>query len=165
MTHLPVSKQILGFLGWLAVSIAAAAMGGFASASAGPFYQALTQPEWAPPAWLFAPAWTVLYFLMALSAWLVWRLYGFRHARTALSLFLIQLAFNALWSWLFFVWHQGALAFYEILVLWGLIFGTTFSFWRLHRIAAVLLLPYLAWVAYAAALAFTVWQYNPKLLA
>jgi len=135
-----------------------------ASASAGTFYKVLNQPEWAPPAWLFAPAWTVLYFLMALSVWIIWRSFGFQRARIALSLFVSQLVLNALWSWLFFVWHQGALAFYEIIVLWGFILGTIISFWRLNRVAGMLLLPYLAWVTFAAVLAFTLWQLNPMLL-
>src|SRR5512143_2665664 len=114
-------RQLLGFIGWLAVSFAAAAVGGFASVNAGDFYQQLRRPEWAPPSWLFAPAWTLLYLLMAIAAWLVWREHGFRETRITLSLFLIQLAANALWTWLFFVWHLGAMAFGEILILWALI--------------------------------------------
>jgi translocator protein len=165
MNNCSVSKQILGFLAWLTVSFIAASIGAFASATAGTFYNALIQPEWAPPAWLFGPVWTVLYLLMAVSAWLVWRSFGIQHARVALSLFVVQLAFNALWSWLFFVWHLGALSFYEIVLLWILILGTIFSFWRLNRTAGLLLLPYLAWVTFAAVLAFTLWQLNPALLA
>jgi len=92
-----MQKQLVGLAGWLAVSFAAAVLGGFASANAGDFYQQLTRPPWAPPTWLFAPAWTLLYLLMGVVAWLVWRERGFRQARTALSLFLIQLAVNALW--------------------------------------------------------------------
>jgi tryptophan-rich sensory protein len=98
-----MTRQVLGLLGWLGITFAAAALGAFASANASDFYQELTRPGWAPPAWLFAPAWTLLYFLMGIAAWLVWREHGFRKARTALSLFLIQLAVNALWSGLFFV--------------------------------------------------------------
>ena len=118
----PVTKtKALGLLGWLAVCFAAAALGGFASASAGDFYRQLVRPDWAPPAWLFGPAWTVLYLLMAVSAWLVWRDGGFRRRGVALTLFLVQLAINALWTWLFFVWRLGALAFGEIVLLWALI--------------------------------------------
>jgi len=159
-----MKKQLLALLGWLAVSFAAAALGGFASANAGDFYRQLARPTWAPPSWLFAPAWTVLYILMGVAAWLVWRERGFRRARTALSLFLIQLAVNALWTWLFFVWHQGGLAFGEILVLWALILGTIVAFWRVRPIAGALLIPYLAWVTFASALTYTVWQRNPTLL-
>lgn len=161
----PMLKQILGLLGWLAVSFAAAAAGGFASANAGDFYLQLTRPPWAPPSWLFAPVWTFLYLLMGIAAWLVWRERGFRKAPFALSLFLIQLGVNALWTWLFFVWRLGAMAFYEILILWALILCTLVAFWRVRAIAGALLIPYLAWVTLAAALTYAVWQANPALLA
>lgn len=160
-----MARQLFGLLLWLAISFAAAALGGFASAHAGDFYQQLTRPEWAPPAWLFAPVWTLLYLLMGIAAWLVWREHGFRKARTALSLFLIQLAVNALWTWLFFVWHLGALAFSEILILWALVLCTVVAFWRVGPIAGALLLPYLVWVTFASALTYAVWQCNSALLA
>jgi tryptophan-rich sensory protein len=102
---------------------------------------------------------------MGVAAWLVWRERGFRKARVTLSLFLIQLAVNALWTWLFFVWHLGALAFGEILILWALILCTVIAFWRVRPIAGALLLPYLAWVTFASALTYAVWQHNPALLA
>jgi benzodiazapine receptor len=164
MARIPVSKQILGLLGWLVLTFAAAAIGGAASANAGAFYQQLTLPGWAPPAWLFAPVWSVLYLVIGIAAWLVWRARGFRGAGTALSLFLIQLAANALWTWLFFAWQRGALAFAEILILCGLILGTLVAFWRVRPLAGALLLPYLAWVTFASVLTFTTWQLNPQLL-
>jgi tryptophan-rich sensory protein len=164
MTSSAKFKQLFGLVGWLAVSFAAAAAGGVASANAGNFYASLMRPSWAPPAWLFAPVWTLLYVLMGVAAWLVWRDRGFRHARTALSLFLIQLALNALWTWLFFVWHLGALAFGEILVLWALILCTATAFWRVRPLAGALLLPYVAWVTFASALTHAVWQRNPAQL-
>ncbi|MGD9953531.1 MAG: TspO/MBR family protein [Burkholderiales bacterium] len=155
---------MLGLAAWLAVIFAAAAVGALGSASASAFYAALERPGWAPPGWLFAPAWTTLYALMTVAAWLVWRSKGFAGARIALGLFLVQLAANALWSWLFFAWRQGALAFAEVLLLWALIVATVIAFWRVSRTAAVLLLPYLAWVTYASALTFEVWRRNPALL-
>lgn len=159
-----MSRQILALLGWLAISYTAAAIGAIASVDAGSFYQQLNRPDWAPPAWVFGPAWSLLYTLMGIAVWLVWRAQGFRAARTALSLFLIQLACNALWSWLFFSWHQGALAFADVLLLWMLILATLVSFWRVRPLAGALLLPYLAWVTFAAALTWSVWQRNPHLL-
>lgn len=165
MSAVPMTKQLLGLLAWLAVSFAAAAIGGVASANAGDFYRELIRPEWAPPGWVFAPVWSALYVLMGTAAWLVWRERGFRGAGTALALFLIQLAANALWTWLFFAWHRGALAFGEILVLWVLILGTVVAFWRVRPIAGALLLPYLAWVTLASALSYATWQRNPQLLA
>jgi translocator protein len=164
MIRRSVPNQSLGLLGWLIATFAAAAIGGAASANAGAFYQLLSLPGWAPPAWLFAPAWSVLYLLMGIAAWLVWRERGFHGARTALSLFFIQLALNALWSWLFFAWQQGALAFGEILILWALILGTLVAFWRVRPLAGVLLLPYLAWVTFATVLTFAAWQLNPQRL-
>ena len=101
---------------------------------------------------------------MGIAAWLVWRARGFAGARNALLVFLVQLAANALWTWLFFVWHQGGLAFAEILLLWALIFVTIGAFWRVSKVAAALLLPYLAWVSFASALTLSTWRLNPGLL-
>jgi benzodiazapine receptor len=165
MTHITKSKQILGLIGWLILTFAAAAIGAVASAEAGLFYQQLTRPEWAPPAWLFAPVWAVLYILIGIAAWLVWRVHSFHAARSALSLFIVQLTANALWTWIFFAWRQGALAFVEILVLWALTLVTVVFFWRTRPLAGILLLPYLAWVTFASVLTFTIWKLNPLLLA
>lgn len=164
MRQLSLSRQALGLAGWLAASFAAAAIGGYASATAARFYGALVQPPWAPPVWLFGPVWSVLFVLMAVAAWLVWRKHGFRGAQVALALFVVQLVANALWSWLFFAWQRGALALAEIVVLWLLIAATCLAFLPLHRTAAVLLLPYLLWVTFAAALTFSLWQRNPTVL-
>jgi benzodiazapine receptor len=154
------SRQMLGLLGWASLTFTAAALGAFAAAEASAFYAALARPSWAPPAWLFGPVWSVLYALMAAAAWLVWRDRGFVHARTALVVFIVQLAANALWSWLFFAWHQGALAVAEVLVLWCLIVATIVSFQRISILAAVLLYPYLAWVTFASALTLSIWRLN-----
>jgi len=121
------SRQAFGLLGWLVLTAIAATIGALASVNAGAFYEQLTRPSWAPPAWLFAPVWSTLYAFMALSAWLVWRAHGFAGAWKALALFIIQLAANALWSWLFFTWRRGGLAFAEVLVLWVLIAATVVS--------------------------------------
>ena len=157
-------KQILGLIGWFIVSFAASAIGAIASMQAKSFYGQLAQPSWAPPASVFGPVWTVLYALMAIAAWLVWRSGGFRANRTALSLFGVQLALNVLWSWLFFAWHLGAWAFADIVVLWGLIVATVICFWRVLPMAGALLIPYLLWVSFASGLNYSVWQLNPNLL-
>lgn len=81
---LSIPLQAIGLVGWLLVVFAAAAIGGFASASAGEFYRELVRPSWAPPGWLFGPVWSVLYLLMGIAAWLVWRVRGFAGARSAL---------------------------------------------------------------------------------
>jgi benzodiazapine receptor len=158
------SRQAIGLVVWLLLTFGAAAIGAVASANAGEFYGQLTRPSWAPPGWLFGPVWSALYALMGVAAWLVWRTRGFIGARSALILFFTQLAANALWSWLFFVWHQGGIAFAEVLILWCLIVATVVSFWRISTLAVALLVPYLAWVTFASALTFAVWRLNPQLL-
>lgn len=157
-------RQVLGLVGWLLLTLAAAALGARASISAAAFYGQLTQPGWAPPANVFGPVWTLLYVLMAISAWLVWRQGGWRTNRAALGLFVAQLAVNVLWSWLFFAWKLGAAAFADILVLLALIVATMLAFARRRPLAAWLLLPYLAWVSFATALCYTVWKLNPAVL-
>ncbi|PZS90835.1 TspO/MBR family protein [Stenotrophomonas maltophilia] len=156
--------QISGFLGWLAITFAAAALGAWASSTAATFYASLELPTWAPPAGVFGPVWTLLYALMAVAAWRVWRERGWRGAQPALLLYLLQLAVNALWSWLFFGWKLGAVAFADILLLIALVCATVVTFARVNRVAAILLLPYLAWISFACALNYAVWQANPALL-
>jgi translocator protein len=151
-----------GALALLVLATASAALiGGVASVGAAEFYRQLSKPEWAPPAGVFGPVWSVLYLLMAIAAWLVVRARGWLDAGPAISLYLIQLAFNALWTWLFFRWRLGGIALLEILVLWNLVLLTTRAFWRTRRVAGLLLLPYLAWVSFAAALTYAVWRRNP----
>lgn len=164
MTRLVARKQVLGLAGWLLATFVTGGIGAIASVSAASFYAQLSQPSWAPPAWLFGPVWSGLYVLMGIAAWLVWREHGFRGASTALKLFVVQLFANALWTWLFFVWRQGALSLVEIVALWLLIASTILAFWRLHRLAALLLVPYLAWVSFAAALTLALWRLNPAAL-
>lgn len=158
------SRHAFGLVGWLALAFAAATIGAVASSNAGAFYAELVRPTWAPPGWLFAPVWSTLYTLMGISAWLVWRARGFNGARAALTVFIVQLAVNALWSWLFFVWRQGGLALADAVILCGLVAVTIVLFRRASTLAAVLLLPYLAWVAFASALTWTVWRLNPGML-
>jgi translocator protein len=162
MTPRSRTSQWLGLAGWLAAVFVAAALGALASVEAAAFYAQLDKPSWAPPAWLFGPVWSVLYLLMGVAAWLVWR--SPRPDRLALTLFVVQLVANALWSWLFFAWHRGALAAIEVVVLLALIAATVAAFARTSRAAALLMAPYLAWVAFACVLTWTVWRGNPNLL-
>ena len=159
-------RQVVGLVGWLALTFAAAAVGSyFTAASVGDWYQTLPRPSWTPPSWLFGPVWTVLFVLMAIAAWLVWRAPAAPATRRwALGLFVVQLVANALWSWLFFAWQQGAWAFTEVIVLWVLIALTCAAFWRIRPLAGALLLPYLAWVGFAACLNWVLWQANPVIL-
>ena len=164
MQTLAKRKQIPGLVGWLVVSYAASAAGAVASIQAKSFYSQLVQPDWAPPPGIFGPVWTVLYTLMGIAAWLVWRNGGFRPNRQALSLFLLQLGFNALWSWLFFAWYLGVWALVDIVVLWVLIVATLVSFWRVSPLAGALLIPYLMWVSFASVLNYSLWRLNPQVL-
>lgn len=147
----------------LVLAYATAALGALASADAGAFYRSLNQPSWAPPAWLFGPVWSLLYTLMAVAAWLVWRRQGWRAARGALLLYLIHLPVNGAWSWIFFVGQHGAWATVTILILLLMVMIMALLFWRQQRLAASLLLPYLAWVAFASMLCLSLWRMNPLL--
>jgi translocator protein len=158
------SRSIIGVLVILGVTFSAAAVGGWASANTPSFYALLNKPSWAPPAEVFGPVWTVLYLLMAVAAWLVWKGGRKQEVRRALLFYLAQLALNALWTWLFFAWRQGGWALAEIIILWMMIFLTTISFYRIRPLAAFLLLPYLAWVGFAAGLNAGLWRMNPGLL-
>lgn len=148
-------------LGAVAVT---AFVGGLGSASAADFYATMQLPAWAPPGWLFGPVWTLLYILMGVAAWLVWRAAPWPVTRPALLLFAAQLLVNALWSWLFFAWRLGALALADVVLLIVLVALTMVYFYRLRPLAAWLLLPYFAWISFAALLNLAVWQLNPGLL-
>jgi benzodiazapine receptor len=155
----PKSRQILALVGWLAVCFAASTTAVFVST--GGWYAVLLKPSWNPPAWLFGPAWSLLYVLMAVAAWLVWREGGWKTQQRQLRLFLLHWLLNALWTPLFFGMHQLGPAFAEIIILWLVLAATLISFWGVRKIAGVLLVPYLAWVSFAAALNFAIWRLNP----
>lgn len=148
----------IGLAGWLLLSFSAGAFGAFFEP--GVWYESLTKPPWTPPNWIFPVVWPILYFCMGFAAWLVWEKAGFNKARDGLTLFLVQLALNALWSWLFFGLHEVGTALADIILLWILILFTLLAF-RIHsRLASLLLLPYLLWVGYAIALNFSIWNSN-----
>jgi tryptophan-rich sensory protein len=155
---------VLSLLAWLALCFLAALAGASATLQAGTFYEQLVRPSWAPPAALFAPVWSVLYAMMAVAAWLVWQRRERPLAHRALLVFLAQLVLNALWSWLFFGWRLGAWSFVDIVLLWGLILTTLLYFRKLSFPAALLLIPYLGWVSFAAVLNYAMWQLNPAVL-
>ena len=152
------ARRWLGLLGWVALSHLASAPGLFVSTR--PEYVAFEQPPWAPPGWVFGVVWPALYTLMGVAAWLVWTRGGWAVQRRPLTLFLVQLALNAVWTPLFFGAELRGWAFAEILVLWAAILATLLAFRRESRTAAWLLVPYLLWVTYAVALTFAVWRLN-----
>ena len=143
---------------WLVLSFSAASLGAFFMP--GEWYATLKKPSWNPPDWIFGPVWSALYTMMAVAAWLVWKRGGFAAQRRPLTLFLVQLALNALWTPLFFGLHRPGLAFVEIVMLWLAIAATLAAFRPVSRPAAWLLVPYLAWVSFAAVLNFTLWRLN-----
>lgn len=154
------NKNFLKLLAAILTVAAAATLGSLLTASSIPtWYATLPKPSFNPPAWIFAPVWTALFFLMAISAWLVWKK-GLkkRNVRIALFVFLGQLVLNVLWSALFFGLHSPAAAFLEISILWMAIIMTIALFARISKTAAWLLAPYLLWVTFAAVLNFAIWN-------
>ncbi len=150
--------SVTGLIGWLVLCYGAAALG--AQFMPGPWYEQIAKPAWTPPGWLFAPVWTVLYGMMAIAAWMVWREHGFGGAQGALLLFVVQLGLNAMWSWLFFGLQRPGLALFDIVALWCAILLTVIAFRRHDQTAAALMVPYLAWVTFAMALNFELWRLN-----
>jgi tryptophan-rich sensory protein len=124
------------------------------------WYPHLQKPSWTPPSAAFGPVWTVLYLLMGVSAWLIWRDSVGSARRKALLIFMIQLVLNGTWSFLFFGLRSPGWAALEIVLLWSSIVATMLAFARISRLAAGLLLPYLLWVSYAAALNVAIWNLN-----
>ena len=149
---------MLALAGWVTLCFGAASLG--ALFPPGEWYGSLRKPVWTPPAWVFGPMWTLLYLMMGVAAWMVWRRGGWRAQRLPLGCFLVQLALNAAWSPLFFGLHRPDLALADILFLWLAIAATLAAFWFRTRLAALLLLPYLAWVSFAALLNLALWQLN-----
>ena len=123
------------------------------------WYAGLNKPSWNPPAWLFGPAWTTLYTLMAIAAWLVWKRVAFTRA---LGFYFVQLILNAAWTPIFFGAHAMGWALVEISIMWIAILLTLLSFLRVQKTAGLLLVPYLAWVSFATFLNFTLWRLNPS---
>ncbi|MBI2551482.1 tryptophan-rich sensory protein [Candidatus Uhrbacteria bacterium] len=158
----PIRQHILPLGVFIFLSLSAGFVSAFFTANAIPtWYEALQKPALNPPAWLFAPVWTILYILIGTSAFLVWKQVTPRKAiRTALRVFYIQLILNALWSILFFGLKRPDVAFGEILLLWGSILATMFLFSKRSSATLFLLLPYLAWVSFAAYLNYQIWMLN-----
>ncbi|GAA5142078.1 tryptophan-rich sensory protein [Prosthecobacter algae] len=152
-------RQGLVLLGFIVITFCAPAFGAFSPP--GSWYAALSKPSWNPPSWVFGPAWTLLYTLMAVAAWLVWKRGGFGSQKRPLSLYFIQLALNAAWTPVFFGAHQLGAALAVIVALWVFIGLTLLHFWQVSRAAGLLFVPYLAWVSFATALNFTLWRLNP----
>ena len=155
-------RDILKLVVSIIACLAASAIGSVFTRGAIPtWYANLEKPFFTPPNWLFAPAWTLLYILMGIAAFLVWRK-GLenRGVRIALIVFLIQLALNALWSVVFFGLESPLYGLIVISILWIAILVTIIKFFRISRVASVLMWPYLLWVTFAAVLNASIWLLN-----
>jgi benzodiazapine receptor len=152
------AKSALGLLVTLALTLSAGFIG--SRFPVDDWYAALSKPAWTPPNSLFGPVWGVLYLVIALAAWLVWRKAGLAGATVPLPVFALQLLLNAAWSWLFFGLHQVGVALVEIALLWLSIVATIVLFWRLSPASGLLMIPYLLWVSFATALNLAIWRLN-----
>lgn len=150
---------VAGLAAWLLLCFAAAALGSFFRPDT--WFAQLQKPAWQPPNWLFAPVWTVLYTLMGVAAWLVWRQGGWAAQSGRLRVFLLQLLLNAAWSPLFFGLHRPGWALVDLVLLWIAVGYTLVTFRQASVWAALLLAPYWAWLTFAAVLNFTLWRLNP----
>lgn len=144
-----VISQLTGALGAL-----------FTVSSVSSWYPTLNKPPFTPPNWLFGPAWTLLYILMGISFYLVWRQKINKKIKTALAIFVIQLILNLFWSMIFFGFKNPSFALLEIVVLWFFILLTIVKFLPLSKKAAYLLIPYLLWVTFATILNFSIVRLN-----
>lgn len=154
-------NEALALVLFLILCLSAELMGSLLTmSSVDTWYQTIEKPSWTPPNWLFAPVWTTLFLLMAVSAWMIWLDGGIRQNIVPLALFIIQLAFNVLWSGLFFANQSPGLAFINIVFLWFLILSMIIAFIKVKQIAGYMNIPYMLWVTYAGALNLSIWRLN-----
>ena len=152
------SINLLGLAFWVAVTFGVAALA--SQFEPGEWYTSIAKPSWTPPGSIFGPVWGILYLCMSVSAWLVWR---HRHRTTVarpLAFYFAQLALNGMWSWFFFGRQWAGLALINLIVLVILVAITVVLFLRVSKAAGFLLIPYLLWISFAAALNFQIWRMN-----
>ncbi len=153
-------RDLLGLAAFVVLSFGTAALGGMAVRHAFPrWYPLLNKPAWTPPAIVYGPVWTLLYAAMAAAGWHAWRR---GHSRSAPRLFLLQLALNLAWPWLFFAGHRLGLAFLVASLLWLTVLALIAVCWPVSRLAVRLLVPYLAWLTLVWALSLAIWRMNPS---
>jgi benzodiazapine receptor len=148
----------VGLIFWLVLSFMAAGIG--SQFEPGDWYAHLAKPAFTPPAWVFAPVWTLLYLMMGIAAWLVWQRRREAGAGVALTFFLVQLALNAAWSWIFFGLHYIGWALVDLVALWLAVGATLLAFWYQRPLAGLLMIPYLLWVSLAVSLNYQFWRLN-----
>lgn len=154
------------FEGWQSLLVFIAA--NFLAASSGAifkpdaWYDALNKPSWQPPKWLFAPVWSLLYLMIAVAGWLVWRSAGFEGSQAAFIVYAVQLVLNAGWSGFFFGLRRPDLALVECVFLWAAVVANTALFFALVPLAGWLMVPYVVWVSFAMFLNWTICRLNPR---
>lgn len=154
-----MKSKALSLAAFLAITFLAPLISGPATAGAvRGWYTTIQKPDWTPPSWIFGPVWTILYAMMAVAAWMVWRRGG---RGLPMIVYGVQLTLNAAWSLLFFGLKRPDLAALEIVALWLAIIATIVVFWKKSATAGALLLPYLAWVTFATGLNIAIWRLNP----
>jgi len=155
-------RSLLAAATTIGVCLAVGAVGSLANAvSLSSWYPTLSKPSWCPPGWVFGSVWTVMYVLMGVAAWRVWRRDGILEARLPLALFTVQLVLNGAWSWIFFGARAPAAALVEIVALWLAVLATTVFFFPRDRVAGWMMVPYLAWASFATALNAAIVGLNP----
>jgi len=156
------ARKLLAYALWIVLAQLAGVLGSLATAPAIPgWYATLAKPSWTPPGWLFGPVWITLYALMGVAAARVWILHRRSSSgRASLIVFVVHLALNTAWSFLFFGLRAPGLGLVGITVLWATIVVLIAWWWRLERASALLLVPYLGWVSFATALNAAIWRLN-----
>lgn len=152
------SREIIGLICWLSLSGVVAWFG--AQFNTGDWYEQLRKPTWTPPGWIFGPVWSILYILMAVSAWLIWKTDKKLLRKTSLQIYIVKMICNGMWSFLFFGLHEIGWALFDILLLLILIILITILFYRDNKAAGILLIPYAVWVGFATVLNFNIWLLN-----
>lgn len=154
--------MVVKFLASLAICFFAVFLGSMATSPAiSGWYASLKKPSFNPPNWIFGPVWTLIYFLMAIALYLVWKQgWEKKGVKVALIIFGIQLTLNIFWSFLFFKFQSPSVALGEIFVLWLAIFLTMILFFKVSKLAGWLLIPYLLWVSFASVLNFFIVRLN-----
>ena len=156
-----IAKLSVGLIVSILFCFAAGAIGGMATASSvDDWYSEVIKPPWNPPNWIFGPVWSILYLMMGVSAWLIWKESQFKKANLELGWFAFHLVLNVLWSVIFFGLQSPGWAAIEIVLLWISIAVSILLFFRRSKLAAIMLVPYLAWVTFAMFLNYSIWYLN-----
>lgn len=155
-------KDLKSLIVFLCICFAVEILAGFwTNQTVSTWYPTLNKPSWNPPSWVFGPAWTILYTLIAIAGWLIYKSESSRERTVALTLFGIQLFLNFIWSYLFFSLRNPLLGLIDILLLLLFVVLTIFAAWKVRRLAGLLLIPYLLWLLYATSLNLSIWLLNP----